>query len=148
MIVHRWGILRKAIPMNISLTKTSALVVALCKLHNFCIDENDIGITKPIADDSLDIALPGGLDLNAFAALPEGRAAGSDSVNDMTYQHETDRINDLLDGGDHMDDVPRSQVRLRGTRAGGAASPLPFQVMLKYVEDQGFQRPLGGRRAR
>lgn len=96
--------------MNISLMKTSALVVALCKLHNFCIDENDIGITKPIADDSLDIALHGGLDLNAFAAFPEGTAAGSDGVDDMTYQHETDRINDLLDGGDHMDDVPRSQV--------------------------------------
>ena len=40
MLVHRWGILRKAIPMNISLTRTNALVMALCKLHNFCIDQN------------------------------------------------------------------------------------------------------------
>ena len=37
ILVHRWGMLRKPIPMNISIQKTASQVLALCKLHNFCI---------------------------------------------------------------------------------------------------------------
>ncbi len=37
MLVFHWGILRAAIPLNISLSKTIALVHALAKLHNICI---------------------------------------------------------------------------------------------------------------
>jgi hypothetical protein len=37
MLVGCWGILRSAIPKNISLTRIIALVHALAKLHNFCI---------------------------------------------------------------------------------------------------------------
>ena len=33
--------LRSAIPMRVSLKKTVALVIALAKLHNFCIDEKE-----------------------------------------------------------------------------------------------------------
>ena len=65
--------------------------MALCKLHNFCIDEKDAGISKPTADDSHEIALHGGIDLNAF------KDAGMDDDDDgMTYNHETDCIDDLL----------------------------------------------------
>jgi hypothetical protein len=39
MLVGRWGILRAVIPQNISILRTIALVHALAKLHNFCIDE-------------------------------------------------------------------------------------------------------------
>ncbi len=38
MFVHRWGILRKAIPANIGMKRTTALVMCLSRLHNFCID--------------------------------------------------------------------------------------------------------------
>lgn len=38
MLVHRWGILRKPMPINIAVNKITKLVHALCKLHNFCID--------------------------------------------------------------------------------------------------------------
>ena len=41
MFTHRWAILRSAIPMRVSLKKAIALVIALAKLHNFCIDENE-----------------------------------------------------------------------------------------------------------
>jgi hypothetical protein len=37
----RWGILRAAIPLNISLAKTIALLHALAKRYNFCIDEEE-----------------------------------------------------------------------------------------------------------
>jgi hypothetical protein len=41
MLTHRWSILRSAIPMNVSIRKTVALVLALSKLHIYCIDQND-----------------------------------------------------------------------------------------------------------
>ena len=42
-VVFLWGVLRSAIPHNISIAKTIALVHALAKLHNFCIDEETDG---------------------------------------------------------------------------------------------------------
>jgi DDE superfamily endonuclease len=143
MLVHRWGILRKAMPMNITLTKTSALVIALCKLHNFCIDENDERncMAKPTAKDKVDIALHGGLDLSAF------RTPTLEEEDGMIYQNEDHRLNELLDGGEHMDDVPRNMVR-RVKARGKEQVVYPYEVMLQYVEEQGFQRPFGGRRVR
>ena len=41
MLVGPWGLLRAAIPLNISLTRTIAMVHALAKLHNFCIHTHD-----------------------------------------------------------------------------------------------------------
>jgi DDE superfamily endonuclease len=35
MLCHRFGISRKPIPQKISIAKTTALVMACCKLHNF-----------------------------------------------------------------------------------------------------------------
>jgi DDE superfamily endonuclease len=46
MLCHRFAILRKPIPKNITIAKTTALVMACCKLHNYCIDNNDQ--TEPI----------------------------------------------------------------------------------------------------
>ena len=42
MLVHRWGILRSAISNGITIQKTVALVNALVKLHNYCIDCVDL----------------------------------------------------------------------------------------------------------
>jgi hypothetical protein len=47
MFTHRWAILRSAIPMNVSIQKTIALVVALAKLHNVCIVEANDSIVLP-----------------------------------------------------------------------------------------------------
>ncbi len=42
MLVHCWGILRSAISNGITIQKTVALVNALVKLHNYCIDCVDL----------------------------------------------------------------------------------------------------------
>ena len=48
MLTHRWAILSSAIPMNVSIGKTIALVLALAKLHtNFCIVEADDTVVLP-----------------------------------------------------------------------------------------------------
>ncbi len=41
MLVQRWGILRMAMPQNLSVAKVFCMVIALAKLHNFCIGESD-----------------------------------------------------------------------------------------------------------
>ena len=61
ILVHRWGILRKPMPPNILVQKISSLVLALCKLHNFCIDNATLGIECPEDSDILNIAMEGGL---------------------------------------------------------------------------------------
>jgi hypothetical protein len=43
IFVQKWGILRTAMPQNITIKKVIALVNALAKLHNFCIDQQDKG---------------------------------------------------------------------------------------------------------
>ena len=148
MLVHRWGVLRKCIPVNIPLSRTCALVLALCKLHNFCIDENDITITPPTSEDSLDIAVHGGLDLSVFQRL----RVEEDLGETIEYNHERDRVDGLLDGGQHMEDVTAARLRRDARRvrerAKEVATPLPYRVMLSHIEEQGFQRPVGGRRAR
>ena len=142
-LVHRWGILRRAIPCNISLAKTIALVMALCKLHNFCINEKDVGVCRPTPDDSFEISLNGGLDLSAFGANMDI----GDGGHDIPYVHDRDRVHDLMDGGEHWDDIPRWQLPRVRNRA-RAAAPLPYMVMLEYVEQQGYERPSGGRKVR
>eukprot|EP00980_Cylindrotheca_fusiformis_P006282 scaffold1344_cov102-Cylindrotheca_fusiformis.AAC.1 len=61
MLVHRWSCLQKPMPINFSTKKISSLTVALCKLHNFCIDSQD---ARPLPMTDLDrssIRLDGGL---------------------------------------------------------------------------------------
>ena len=41
MLVQRWGLLRSAMPRNISVRRVIAMVNALMKLHNYCINDSD-----------------------------------------------------------------------------------------------------------
>jgi DDE superfamily endonuclease len=44
ILCHRFSILRKPIATRISIARTTALVMALCKLHNFCIDHSNVHV--------------------------------------------------------------------------------------------------------
>ena len=53
MFAHRWAILRSSIPLNVSVRKTVAIVLALAKLHNYCcIDANDSAVPPSTANDA------------------------------------------------------------------------------------------------
>jgi DDE superfamily endonuclease len=41
ILTSRWAILRKALPASITIKRAVALVMALARLHNFCMDEID-----------------------------------------------------------------------------------------------------------
>ena len=126
--------------MGITVAKTSVLVLALCKLHNFCIDEKDERISKLTPGDSIDITMQGGIDLES----PSQDGNGNENVevvenveddgDDGTYRTMR-RVDDLLDGGQHRDDHSPNWARLPNQTS------LPFWSMLTYIEQQGFQRP-------
>jgi hypothetical protein len=83
--VHRWAILRAAIPMNITIGKTTAMVIALAKLHNFCIDHREMASPNSIPNDTLELNIHGAVDLEFIAGVP--------------------MIPAMLGGGHHRDDV-------------------------------------------
>jgi hypothetical protein len=64
MLVHRFAILRKPIARNISLKKTTAMVMACCKLHNYCITENECSVPNLIARDAANISIEGAIPLS------------------------------------------------------------------------------------
>jgi hypothetical protein len=104
MLVGRLGILRSAIPQNISLTKTIALLHALAKLHNFCIIEQGemqsskfANISEPLLQDE---------DYMMTQCLERYIAM---TVNDGGVSLPTG----LMDGGHHRNDMPRAVRRTR-----------------------------------
>ena len=78
--------------MGISLQRSVALVVALAKLHNFCIDETVPSMT---AADDLQLSLDGGVPLERSNAAQ------------MRLPRQ------LMDGGDHFEDMDRLTRRQR-----------------------------------
>lgn len=100
MLVNRWAILRTAMPKNITIRKTIALVNALVKLHNFCIDElvdmDDVVIESSPLDTYNIMNMQGG-----YVSLEESE------------DHDVPIPSQLLDGGDHFADFPRDKRRQR-----------------------------------
>ena len=131
ILVHRWGILRKPMPSNISVQKISSLVLALCKLHNFCIENTTVGVECPEDSDILNIAVQGGLFL---PRMDNSRQYVWEC--DTNIYSQSDRLNELLDGGAHMDDHSRNERRrYRADR------DLPCYRILDYFEEQALERP-------
>jgi hypothetical protein len=105
---------------NVSLEKTSALVVACMKLHNYCIDEADVTMQSTKYDSAranLSGAVPMVFSATADMALPTG----------------------LLGGGHHWDDVPESSRRSRARNQRN--EELPREFMHALVEEKGLKRP-------
>jgi DDE superfamily endonuclease len=125
-LVHRWGVLRRPISQSIGIKKTGTMVLALCRLHNFCTNMK----CRPEAPLDVDLeyaTINCGIDLNTTA------------YNDF-------EPTELLHGGEHRDDVPRNvqrqlQRRPRGRRQGSATVVLPQAHLHDAVVNMGLQRP-------
>jgi hypothetical protein len=98
MLVHRFGILWKAFPVNVTVSKTNTAVLGLCKLQNFCIQSSNCGDDIVPSDfrDASNIIMEGGL------VLP--RIDRDDGSGNRWRYEEENRLDNLLDGGQHMDD--------------------------------------------
>ena len=131
MLVHRWGILRKPMPVNFTVHKISSLVLALCKLHNSCMDNGSDSVDSPSEADLINITTEGGLFL---PRLDNSGAYVWDSVTESCGG--ADRLDDLLDGGEHMDNHTRDQRRVYR-----AERDLPCYRILDYFYEQSLERP-------
>lgn len=130
-LVHRWGILRRPIPMAVGIKKTCAMVIALCKLHNFCIQAGRGGIS------TVDEAMPPLEQDEAYAGMLSAIELHT------TAEGNTHEPTGLLHGGDHMEDVGRNILRQhrRAAVAGVTNTVLPQQLLHNLVVNQGLQRP-------
>ena len=131
MLTHRWGILRSAIPMGVSIKKTVALVLALAKLHNYCINCNDSDAPSATASDAWRSELNGAEPLVA-----------------TTEHYDSNRgvtPHQLLHGGHHSDDLGINGRRIRqqryDRRATNAGELLPRDTMHLMVDSLGITRP-------
>jgi hypothetical protein len=113
MLVHKWGCLRKPIPMNVPVTSTTRLVLALCKLHNFCIDQREKADCSSASTDNFNILQEGGFNLDR---------------NELPHE--------LMDTGNDID--CEYQMASRESRA---KSDLPVYSLLQYIDDMGYKRP-------
>jgi hypothetical protein len=118
--VHRWAVFRAPMQQNVTLQKTSALVVACAKLHNFCIDETDTSMQSTTFDSAR---------ANLSGAVPMVYSA----MADMTLP------TGLLGGGHHWDDLPKSSCRSRSTRQ--TSGEFPREMMHGLVVEKGLKRP-------
>ncbi len=94
-LVTRWGILKSAIPLNITIVRTVALVSCLARLHNFCIDEG--GQLCEMSRENE--ALP--MDLENMTNNPEGYVPLVTDDN-----REVAILVAIMDAGHHFDDYP------------------------------------------
>ena len=128
MLFFWWGILRSAIPHNISISKTVALVHALAKLHNFCIDEEK--------DDNVlgDYTVPDIMQNDEDYMMMHDQGYIPMNINDTDERIPLG----LVGGGHHLDNVPRSVRRNRSAVddiIGGVNQPRE-SLLLKVIESQ------------
>lgn len=140
MLVNRWGILRKALPASINFERSLNLVMCLCRLHNFCIDErlkrkgsmprNAFRIAEHLARDQLEIATSGG--------VPLERRQDRDLPSYVQRLPEQ-----LLHAGHHHEDTERKERRAVERRARRQAQDgmLPRDILHAIVIDKEMQRP-------
>jgi hypothetical protein len=119
-LVARWSILWTAIPMNTTIAKTTALVVVLAKLHNYCINESEaetINTTRV----NTHIIVVGGVEM-----LESGEA-------NMALPLE------LMHGGEHTGDLTENDLRRR--RRVYENMVLPRATLHALIEAKGLVCP-------
>lgn len=118
-------------PINLTVQQISSLVLALCKLHNFCIDHGGDAVESPSETDLINITMEGGLFMPRL-----------DSSGGYVWYSETEsginnnRLDELLDGREHMDDHTEYQRRLYR-----AERDLPCYRILDHFTCNDLERP-------
>jgi hypothetical protein len=103
MFVQRWGILRSAIPKGITLRKTTALVLALAKIHNFCIEQTYITILPLTAGDEIRMI---SRDVGSIPLELDPTVIEVENDNNDDYRIPRQ----LIGAGDHFEDMQK-QIR-------------------------------------
>lgn len=130
MLVKRWGILRAAIPHNISISRTISLVHALAKLHNFCINEHHDcdNVTK-------NIMVPDSLEKDDDHLMMQSDGYITMDADD---NHGILVPSGLMNCGHHFDDVPRA---VRRTKQSYDVAKTQREILRNKVIDSHMTRP-------
>ena len=129
MFVQRWGVLRSAIPSGISVRRTTALVLALAKIHNFCIDQTDTMILSNTPADEVDLMSRG------TGSIPVDASDYEDGTHDDSWTPSQ-----LLVGSKHFDDVPR-EIRITRRRLYNDVRLPRERLAEDYVKENNYRRP-------
>ena len=126
ILVQRWGLLRVAMPRNISVQKIVGLVMALAKLHNFCIGESNIVTRVPQMweRDRMNI-------MNTDSGYV---GLGSDNPQQTTLVPT-----ELMHLGEHFNDIPQNV--LRAQRRQSVVGELQRTTLFNMIVDGHWQRP-------
>ena len=119
--------------MKVSIKKTVALVFALAKLHNYCIDQSDNSDLTYFANDKWLH------ELNGAGPLVPTRDSQSTGNNNVIPEQ-------LMDGGHHFDDIGGIRRRYNRQRRYNYisrvnGSPLPRERLHSHIESIGLTRP-------
>jgi hypothetical protein len=121
MLTNRWAILRKALPLNMSIKRSVSFVIALAKLHNYCITQLEADVPTRLARDEI--------------------AAEFDMVLPIAQNLPPQP----LGGGHHSDDVSRTYRRRRERQSAAESATnnevLPREQLHGIVADLNLTRP-------
>jgi hypothetical protein len=115
ILVNRFRLLRKPLSSMIAIDRITALVLALCRLHNWCLDQHLHNIPIPLTDDP-------------------GSIMDLDSMNNI-------RPVALLNGGHHSDDVDAVRRQILTTNLRTNNIVLPREKIHDAIQITGFTRP-------
>ena len=137
-LVHRWGILRRPLSQTYGIHRTCNLVLALCRLHNFCTNRR-LPVYTPMALDDLHIA---------SASTGINASEHNNTTTTSSIADGENNINGLLHGSQHHHDSNRNIRRQDARRAfrlfqttTDAPHVLPQQLLTESVVNQGLKRP-------
>ena len=125
MLVHCWAILCLEISFNITIVKVIALVNALAKLHNFCIEVGDWH--------GFDESILNSMPINTNNLQRSGLVA-LDAVNGNGNLIPSQ----LLGSGHHSNDYPRNEMIWRIRRS---EPVLPCTLLTRHVISMELHRP-------
>lgn len=129
VLVHRWSILRA--PLLFPIAKVPPLVVCLCRLHNFCIDDDKNQHSEQSSPEmnAEDVA---NIQRHIRHSNHENRRHQRRDHGIVRFDIDANPVS-LLDGGSHFTDCTR-QIPTQNECA--------MDRMLKRVEDMGLTRPV------
>ena len=129
ILVHRWAILRG--PLCVPLIAAPSFVMALCRLHNFCIDAKDVIDTLNMKEyetnDNDELYLQ-------HLVSVSNSLKDSDMIDCNVVSVDENGPDGLLDRGDHFNDCPHNRQQTSNDN-------YPMDNMLKFVQEQGLTRP-------
>ena len=129
VLTNRWQILKSPLSSHLSIHRINALVLCLCKLHNFCIDNGNASPLKHYVHDRLTL-----MDFMQSRVQDDDPDDNSGDVIPIR----------LLGGGEHFEDVAggrREATRTVQRHINGANTDCPRSIMLDHVISRDIHCP-------